>query len=86
MYFCLVLTGSIILDCVNMAPEAGKVTPKDSQYAIFLEKRFPKLPPRGALFQSLQNAKFDVSGERIFLWCRLMNQTACRLINTCNMK
>lgn len=66
MYFCFVLTGSIILDCVNMAPEAGKVTPKDSQYAIFLEKRFPKLPPRGALFQSLQNAKFDVSGERIF--------------------
>ncbi|ROJ29326.1 Exopolyphosphatase PRUNE1 [Anabarilius grahami] len=56
------LYGTIILDCVNMAPEAGKVTPKDSQYAIFLEKRFPKLPPRGALFQSLQNAKFDVSG------------------------
>lgn len=56
------LYGTIILDCVNMAPEAGKVTPKDSQYAIFLEQRFPKLPPRGALFQSLQNAKFDVSG------------------------
>lgn len=56
------LYGTIILDCVNMAPEAGKVTPKDSQYAIFLENRFPKLPPRGALFQSLQNAKFDVSG------------------------
>ncbi|XP_030640055.1 exopolyphosphatase PRUNE1 [Chanos chanos] len=56
------LHGTIILDCVNMAPEAGKVTPKDSQYAVFLETRFPKLPPRGALFQSLQNAKFDVSG------------------------
>ncbi|XP_052434619.1 exopolyphosphatase PRUNE1 isoform X1 [Carassius gibelio] len=56
------LYGTIILDCVNMAPEAGKVTPKDSQYAVFLEKRFPKLPQRGVLFQSLQNAKFDVSG------------------------
>ncbi|XP_051999542.1 exopolyphosphatase PRUNE1-like [Xyrauchen texanus] len=56
------LYGTIILDCVNMAPEAGKVTPKDSQYAMFLEKRFPKLPPRSSLFQSLQNAKFDVSG------------------------
>lgn len=56
------LYGTIVLDCVNMAPEAGKVTPKDSQYAVLLETRFPKLPPRGALFQSLQNAKFDVSG------------------------
>ncbi|XP_056142650.1 exopolyphosphatase PRUNE1 [Lampris incognitus] len=56
------LYGTIVLDCVNMAPEAGKVTPKDSQYAALLEKHFPSLPPRGALFQSLQNAKFDVSG------------------------
>lgn len=56
------LYGTIVLDCVNMAPEAGKVTPKDSQYASLLETRFPNLPPRGALFQSLQNAKFDVSG------------------------
>ncbi|XP_045064857.1 exopolyphosphatase PRUNE1-like [Coregonus clupeaformis] len=56
------LYGTIVLDCVNMAPEAGKVTPKDSQYAVLLETRFPNLPPRGVLFQSLQNAKFDVSG------------------------
>ncbi|XP_048849547.1 exopolyphosphatase PRUNE1 isoform X1 [Brienomyrus brachyistius] len=56
------LYGAIVLDCVNMAPEAGKVTPKDSQYAVWLESRFPDLPPRGALFQSLQTAKFDVSG------------------------
>ncbi|XP_018615395.2 exopolyphosphatase PRUNE1 [Scleropages formosus] len=56
------LYGTIVLDCVNMAPEARKVTPKDSQYAVWLESRFPDLPPRGALFQSLQNAKFDVSG------------------------
>ncbi|KAM4601036.1 exopolyphosphatase PRUNE1 isoform 2-T3 [Polymixia lowei] len=58
----LLLYGTIVLDCVNMAPEAGKVTPKDSQYSALLETHFPGLPPRGALFQSLQNAKFDVSG------------------------
>ncbi|CAL8354703.1 unnamed protein product [Arctogadus glacialis] len=58
----LLLYGTIVMDCVNMAPEAGKVTPKDSQYAAQLEARFPGLPPRGALFQSLQNARFDVSG------------------------
>ncbi|KAM7421713.1 hypothetical protein PAMA_015725 [Pampus argenteus] len=56
------LYATILLDCVNMAPAAGKVTPKDSQYAAALEARFPTLPPRGALFQALQNAKFDVSG------------------------
>lgn len=57
------ITAAMVLDCVNMDPAAGKVTPKDSQYAAALERRFPTLPPRGALFQSLQNAKFDVSGE-----------------------
>lgn len=46
-----------------MAPAAGKVTPKDSQYAAALESQFPSLPPRGALFQALNNAKFDVSGK-----------------------
>ncbi|XP_044062657.1 exopolyphosphatase PRUNE1 isoform X2 [Siniperca chuatsi] len=56
------LYAAVVLDCVNMAPSAGKVTPKDSQYAAALECRFPSLPPRGALFQTLQNAKFDVSG------------------------
>ncbi|KAL4629514.1 hypothetical protein GN956_G16986 [Arapaima gigas] len=56
------LYGTIVMDCVNMAPAAGKVTPKDSQFAAWLESRFPDLPPRGALFQSLQSAKFDVSG------------------------
>ncbi|XP_012713081.2 exopolyphosphatase PRUNE1 [Fundulus heteroclitus] len=56
------LYAAVVLDCVNMAPAAGKVTPKDSQYVAALETRFPALPPRGALFQALQNAKFDVSG------------------------
>ncbi|XP_077433107.1 exopolyphosphatase PRUNE1 isoform X2 [Vanacampus margaritifer] len=56
------LYATILTDCVNMAPAAGKVTPKDSQYAAALEARFPSLPPRAALFQALHNAKFDVSG------------------------
>lgn len=56
------LYAAVVLDCVNMAPAAGKVTPKDSQIAAALEARFPALPPRGTLFQTLQDAKFDVSG------------------------
>lgn len=56
------LYATVVLDCVNMAPAAGKVTPKDSEIAAALESRFPALPPRGTLFQTLQNAKFDVSG------------------------
>lgn len=54
---------AVVLDCVNMAPSAGKVTPKDIQFAAVLESRFPALPPRGALFQTLQDAKFDISGQ-----------------------
>ncbi|XP_071401373.1 exopolyphosphatase PRUNE1-like, partial [Centroberyx affinis] len=53
---------TILLDCVNMAPAAGKVTPKDSQCVAVLEQRFPALPQGGALFAALQAAKFDVSG------------------------
>ncbi|XP_037130884.1 exopolyphosphatase PRUNE1 [Syngnathus acus] len=56
------LYATILADCVNMAPAAGKVTAKDSLFATALEARFPSLPPRAALFQALHNAKFDVSG------------------------
>uniref|UniRef100_A0A8C8RQ23 Exopolyphosphatase PRUNE1 n=1 Tax=Pelusios castaneus TaxID=367368 RepID=A0A8C8RQ23_9SAUR len=56
------LHGTIVLDCVNMTPEAGKVTPKDSQYVTLLESRFPDLPARSIVFEALQKAKFDVSG------------------------
>ncbi|XP_061112028.1 exopolyphosphatase PRUNE1-like [Conger conger] len=55
----LLLYGSIILDCVNMA---GKVTPKDSQFARLLESLCPALPPRTPLFQALHSAKLDISG------------------------
>ncbi|XP_042081883.1 exopolyphosphatase PRUNE1 isoform X1 [Haplochromis burtoni] len=56
------LYAAIVVDCVDMSPAAGKVTPKDSQYAAALENLFPALPPRGALFQELHRAKLDVSG------------------------
>ncbi|XP_067832031.1 exopolyphosphatase PRUNE1 isoform X2 [Heptranchias perlo] len=56
------LRSTIVLDCINMIPEAGKVTPKDTEYVALLESKFPNLPPRAAVFDSLQKAKFDVSG------------------------
>ncbi|KAM4664186.1 exopolyphosphatase PRUNE1 [Discoglossus pictus] len=56
------LRSTIVLDCVNMAPEAGKVTPKDTEIVTRLESVFVKLPPRSVVFDSLQKAKFDVSG------------------------
>ncbi|XP_068426004.1 exopolyphosphatase PRUNE1 isoform X2 [Clinocottus analis] len=56
------LYAAIVVDCINMAPSAGKVTPKDSRLAAALEARFPALPEGGALFKMLQDAKFDVSG------------------------
>lgn len=56
------LHATIVLDCVNMAPAAGKVTPKDTHYASLLESTFPDLPQRNEIFEMLQKAKFDVSG------------------------
>uniref|UniRef100_V9KX53 Protein prune-like protein n=1 Tax=Callorhinchus milii TaxID=7868 RepID=V9KX53_CALMI len=56
------LRDTILLDCVNMAPEAGKVTPKDTEIVAMLESRFPELPAHPDVFNSLQSAKFDVSG------------------------
>ncbi|KAK6471367.1 exopolyphosphatase PRUNE1 [Huso huso] len=56
------LYGTIVLDCVNMAPEAGKVTPKDRELVALLESKFTNLPQRATLFESLQKAKFNVAG------------------------
>lgn len=56
------LYAAVVLDCVNMAPSAGKVTPRDAELVAALERRFPALPARGTLFQQLNDAKFDVSG------------------------
>ncbi|KAM3824513.1 exopolyphosphatase PRUNE1 isoform 4-T4 [Vipera latastei] len=55
------LHGTILLDCVNMAVEAGKVTPKDARCVSRLESMFPELQPRNQVFDALQKAKFDVS-------------------------
>lgn len=57
-------TGTILLDCVNMDRKIGKATPKDSQYVERLEALFPDLPRRDDIFDSLQKAKFDVSGRK----------------------
>ncbi|XP_075048366.1 exopolyphosphatase PRUNE1 isoform X2 [Mixophyes fleayi] len=56
------LRGPIVLDCVNMTPAAGRVTPKDTEHVTILESKFPHLTPRGALFDSMMKAKIDVSG------------------------
>ncbi|KAM5257185.1 exopolyphosphatase PRUNE1 isoform 2-T2 [Ctenodactylus gundi] len=56
------LHGTIILDCVNMDPKIGKATLKDKKYVEKLEALFPDLPQRNEIFDSLQKAKFDVSG------------------------
>ncbi|XP_059195945.1 exopolyphosphatase PRUNE1 [Centropristis striata] len=55
------LYAAVVLDCVNMAPSAGKVTRKDSELVAALETRFV-LPHRDDLFNSLHQAKFNVSG------------------------
>lgn len=56
--------GAIILDCVNMDPKIGKATLKDNQYVENLEALFPDLPKRNDIFDSLQKAKFDISGMK----------------------
>ncbi|XP_058016212.1 exopolyphosphatase PRUNE1 isoform X2 [Ahaetulla prasina] len=56
------LYGTILLDCVNMAVEAGKVTLRDARCVSRLESSFSELQPRNRVFDALQRAKFDVSG------------------------
>lgn len=56
------LYGTILLDCVDLAPEAGKVTPKDSEVVLQLETEVQTLPQRSQLFTALSRAKFNVSG------------------------
>lgn len=56
------LYGTILVDCVDMSPAAGKVTPKDSEVLLKLESTVQTLPQRSALFKELQEAKFSVSG------------------------
>lgn len=66
-FFFFALPGTILLDCVNMAVEAGKVTPRDARCVSRLESMFPELQPRNQVFDALQRAKFDVSGVQASL-------------------
>ncbi|XP_007088155.1 exopolyphosphatase PRUNE1 isoform X1 [Panthera pardus] len=72
------LHGTIILDCVNMDLKVGKATPKDSRYVEKLEALFPDLPERNDIFDSLQKAKFDVSGLTTEQMLRKDQKTICR--------
>lgn len=56
------LYGTILVDCVDMSPAAGKVTPKDSEVLLKLETTVHSLPQRSVLFSELQQAKFNISG------------------------
>ncbi|CAL9706052.1 unnamed protein product [Knipowitschia caucasica] len=56
------LYGTILVDCVDLAPEAGKVTPKDSEVVHELETKVQSLPQRSELFTELQDQKFNVHG------------------------
>lgn len=56
------LHSTILLDCINLSPAAGKVTPRDVACVSLLEERFPELPARDAVFQALYAAKFDITG------------------------
>ncbi|MBN3294065.1 PRUN1 Exopolyphosphatase, partial [Polypterus senegalus] len=71
------LYGTIVLDCVNMAPEAGKVTFKDTEYISKLEAKFPDLPSRHQLFESLQKAKFNVSETLLTIFSKLKISIIC---------
>lgn len=53
------LLGTILLDTVNLSPEAGRVTPKDNRVAEQLRAAAGGDP--NALFDALQAAKFDVA-------------------------
>ncbi|XP_008582667.1 PREDICTED: protein prune homolog [Galeopterus variegatus] len=72
------LHGTIILDCVNMDLKIGKATLKDNTYVEKLEALFPDLPKRNEIFDSLQKAKFDVSGLTTEQMLRKDQKTICR--------
>ncbi|XP_061414669.1 exopolyphosphatase PRUNE1 isoform X2 [Lethenteron reissneri] len=56
------LAAAIVVDCVDMRVEAGRVTTRDREVLAELRRRFPLLPPSHDTFITLHAAKFDVSG------------------------
>ncbi len=53
------LTGTILLDTVNLDPEAGRVTDKDSKIALKLMEHCPL--DQNQYFKEVQKAKFDTA-------------------------
>ena len=54
------LYGTILLDTVNLDPEAGRVTPKDADVAALLADTVAT--DQGEYFKAVQAAKFDTDG------------------------
>uniref|UniRef100_S4RPI7 Prune exopolyphosphatase n=1 Tax=Petromyzon marinus TaxID=7757 RepID=S4RPI7_PETMA len=59
---CAAALAAIVVDCVDMRVEAGRVTTRDREVLDELRRRFPLLPPSHDTFITLHAAKFDVSG------------------------
>ncbi|WDP89979.1 MAG: DHH family phosphoesterase [Desulfobacter sp.] len=55
----MLLTGTILLDTVNLAPEAGRVTNKDTEIALTLMKHCTL--DQNPYFEGVQKAKFDTA-------------------------
>uniref|UniRef100_A0A8C4QQD2 Prune exopolyphosphatase n=1 Tax=Eptatretus burgeri TaxID=7764 RepID=A0A8C4QQD2_EPTBU len=56
------LHATILLDCVNLSPEAGKTTPRDRAVLETLEGLFPHLPSRLEIFEELLSIKSNIDG------------------------
>uniref|UniRef100_UPI00358F338A exopolyphosphatase PRUNE1 n=1 Tax=Myxine glutinosa TaxID=7769 RepID=UPI00358F338A len=56
------LHATIVLDCVNLSPAAGKTTPKDRAVLETLEGLFPQLPSRSEIFEELLSIKSNIDG------------------------
>lgn len=58
----LFLTGTIIVDTINMLPKAGKTTPVDEAIVAKLESALGDID-RDKLFKEIQAEKFNLSGK-----------------------
>lgn len=65
-------TGTILLDTVNLSSDAGRTTPKDIEVLDKLQKFCPNVVHQD-IFDSLQRAKFDISGKSCSLQDHLYN-------------
>ncbi len=63
-HLAVLLTGTILLDTVNLDPEAGRVTPKDEVVAKTLMKTCPL--GQDQFFKAVQKAKFNTADLSTF--------------------